>query len=1059
MRHLSRRISTLLSPSSSSSSASPLFLLLQVSHFSASSHHSSQSHSSWRRHDEESRNVRVSVWWDFENCNLPAGVNAIKVAQTITAAIRANGIKGPIEITAFGDMLQLSRTNQVTLSSTGVTLTHIPRGGKNTADRFLLIDLMCWVSQNPPPAHLFLISGDSDFASVLHRLRMNNYNILLASPESAQSILCSAASIMWRWNDLLRGENLMGKHFNQPPDGPYGSWYGHSKVPLVDPFSEIEQSTYLQIEESSEPSSDNKLRPVPKAVIKQIRKILSSYPKGISITDFRLELGKCNVDLDREYFGYKRFVPFLSSMKDILKLQSQGDGRFIVKGITPKSSEPFESYPGMSTGPLNNNEDDDLSALSRISDDESVNKSADGKSSIPNVPEKLSKSPSSDLIGKEASEIADKPSPINGKLVKMGKAPETNKHLPPGPEKIAEVGKAPETDNPLPPGDEKIAEGGKAPESDGNLAPVSEQDSPSEVGYFRKVWRKWFGRNSDGFEEQNLKDQEKHCTSDSGSQNKSHATLEKHFTSKITSVNGKDKERHSKSTPQFVVPEHPLSHSLAVSESAMDDRTTTSSEAHANKSDASPGFFTRVSTNWRKFWRGSSDCDKLSDLSSDEPNLTISHAGMNELFSKDSFWSSMESFMESPKGATLVSESKTREQMAQNLKHEGPSSLGSLGENDVLHLVDLLISEKKWVEQCPSDVLPFKLTRVGKSFSSDRPRGSNGLSSIFLGSSPNADVQRSTWRDGQEKSENVAPAECLPSNIIDKSPTKSQVEILADCENLLKEILKEHPGGYFVGLFRKLFRERYGYQLDLQKLGFQRLASLLQIMPGVKIESGYIIPYNDTPKIVTSENVAPDKQEKVSHKIASSDGDSSDALMDIGVDSEWEELGPVASSRFNKSKLGSVLRKKRAEAAGAHKVFDYEPAISDDDLSDSVETLSVAGSERQEKAGEAKEDSSLLHILDSWYSSKGGEHSKENSENLDLDNVSASTAKLSGSSLVEADSETSPRSYGRKQRPQKSYSFVSDPVKDDERLVDSLLGNMKKPNESSKKGGTKVLYE
>lgn len=72
--------------------------------------------------------MKVSVWWDFENCSPPAGVNVFKIAQCVTAAIRANGIKGPIQITAFGDVMQLSRVNQEALSSTGINLAHIPHG-------------------------------------------------------------------------------------------------------------------------------------------------------------------------------------------------------------------------------------------------------------------------------------------------------------------------------------------------------------------------------------------------------------------------------------------------------------------------------------------------------------------------------------------------------------------------------------------------------------------------------------------------------------------------------------------------------------------------------------------------------------------------------------------------------------------------------------------------------------------------------------------------------------------------------------------------------------------
>lgn len=70
----------------------------------------------------------MSVWWDFENCQVPNNANVFKVTQFITAAVRTVGIKGPISITAFGDVMQLSRANQEALSATGINLTHIPNG-------------------------------------------------------------------------------------------------------------------------------------------------------------------------------------------------------------------------------------------------------------------------------------------------------------------------------------------------------------------------------------------------------------------------------------------------------------------------------------------------------------------------------------------------------------------------------------------------------------------------------------------------------------------------------------------------------------------------------------------------------------------------------------------------------------------------------------------------------------------------------------------------------------------------------------------------------------------
>ena len=519
---------------------------------------------------------------------------------------------------------------------------------------------MYWVSQNPPPAHLFLISGDRDFASVLHRLRMNNYNILLASPERAPGVLCSAASIMWHWHDLLRGENLTGKYFNQPPDGPYGSWYGHYKVPLLDPFSDIEQPACLQIEESSEPNTDDKPRPVPKAVIKQICHILNSHPKGLSITDLRQELDKCDVNFAKDYYGYKRFLPFLLSQKNILRIKPQGAGNYIICRIIQKSPETLEDNQGVSTETASNSEDEDLNAPSTLSCDEKSVKGGAEQKTLPKSLKKLAISPPFDLNLKDTSGKAHKPF-AGENMIKMVNTSESESHLPHGDVKRVN---APEPDSHLPPGDEKNVKRVDAPESDSHLPPgdakiVEMVNAPeSEVGFFRKVWRKWFGSKTGDFDNKACKDQEKACISAEGSEEKSHNT-EKHFTPKIGSAKGKDVEKHSKSTAPFVDSVLPPSHSLSSNESTVDNRTKTSSEAYEDKPVRSPGFLDRF-RNWCKFQKSSSDSDYLSDHSSDRPNQVISHSEEQKLFLEDSFWSIMESFLESPKGSLLVSKSRTR---------------------------------------------------------------------------------------------------------------------------------------------------------------------------------------------------------------------------------------------------------------------------------------------------------------------------------------------------------------------------------------------------------------
>lgn len=79
-------------------------------------------------HRDEGRHIRVSVWWDFEKCYVPVGVNVHKVSPRITFALRTSGVKGPITIYAYGDVVQISHSSQEALATSGIRLNHVPRG-------------------------------------------------------------------------------------------------------------------------------------------------------------------------------------------------------------------------------------------------------------------------------------------------------------------------------------------------------------------------------------------------------------------------------------------------------------------------------------------------------------------------------------------------------------------------------------------------------------------------------------------------------------------------------------------------------------------------------------------------------------------------------------------------------------------------------------------------------------------------------------------------------------------------------------------------------------------
>ncbi|RHN46950.1 putative meiosis arrest female protein [Medicago truncatula] len=250
---------------------------------------------------------------------------------------------GNIHIRAYGDF-NSSEVDKEALNSTNISLhgsiTELNTVGKNNRYKHFLMDLNDWVSANPPPVHLFLIFGSKEFSSsgILHRLRMCNYNILLACPGMPHVALCHAPTIMWDWSSLLKGEDLTGKHFNHPPDGPTNSRYGNSNVPLENPFSLVDFHTSSQnAEEIYKPTLDIKLCEASKSVSRQVMKILCSHPNGISIGDLRAELTKCDLPLDKRFYGNKKFSDFLVSMSYV-QLQYLGGGNFWVRLVPSTTS-------------------------------------------------------------------------------------------------------------------------------------------------------------------------------------------------------------------------------------------------------------------------------------------------------------------------------------------------------------------------------------------------------------------------------------------------------------------------------------------------------------------------------------------------------------------------------------------------------------------------------------------------------------------------------------------------------------------------------------------------
>ncbi|XP_050947550.1 uncharacterized protein LOC103499661 isoform X2 [Cucumis melo] len=1206
-----RLLCTLSSLSSFSSSSSVSFptrpLLLHFSQFSTSS--------SWR-HEEDSRNVRVSVWWDFENCNIPSGTNVFKVAHLITAAVRANGIKGPVQITAFGDVFQLSRANQEALSSTGISLNHVPQGGKNSADRSLLVDLMYWVSQNPPPAHLFLISGDRDFASILHRLRMNNYNVLLASTESAPGVLCSAASIMWHWHALIRGENLVGRHFNRPPD----AFYGHFRVPLEDPFPVNGKPSFLRVQEVSELSSDPRARPIqvselssdpkprpiqvselssdpkprpiqvselssdpkphpiqvseltsdpkprliPKAVIKHIDNILKLNPKGLPITDLRSELGKCGIFIDKDLYGYKKFSRFLLSMPQILKLQANGDGHFIVHSATPKQpKEELES----STGTFGNGtEEQDPNLTAKLSNDDSSTgpmcvpvllsdahtqgrplkekpTSEFGKSIGEAMEGEPSRSPVSEQDPYLTAKLSNNDSstepmcvPVLSDAHTQGKPLEEKRTSKFG-KSIGDVMEGEPSRSPV--SELSAIEDSKQTnkvEADSNTTPSIGQHSKAKTGVFRRIWRKLLGNNDTMSENGSHCISEKCSTTDDTSKQKSCGGL-------VATYSG-DRLGEAKTEGRTAEPMSEDANSVHQVLNSPDrefvkpQKEVIVDSAHDDKSSSNQGLLNSI-RNWFKLWgrstensevsehyceqnqlknqsgkhhlfsSGSTENSEVSEHSCEqnqlknqsgkhhpfsssstensevsehsceqnqlknqsgkhhlfsssstengevgehscEQNQLKNQSGKHHLFSSSSFWQDMQSFMGTPTGVEIISRSKTRSEIAQNLLERGPPILNTLSTSELFDLLELLISDKKWVEEFPSKTFPFKLTlSIARKSSCMKPLDrANGLASIFSNKESRLSFKgpRKHDSDSDKKNENIPPeAGTNKTKTENTFPERTRYEMLGDCQKLVGEILRDYPEGYNIGSFRRLFLEKYGYHLDLKKLGYPKLVSLLQIMPGVTIASTFIVPTSNAPNVSMLETTLPSNSEKkASDAVANSNSDNESSDLpkkDDDFESAWEELGPACTDCNNKEEL--TLSSETTEANEKRTEVYYEPVLSEDE----TDGESCPPTEVPAKQRTSEEESSLIQILDSWYSSKENIRKDKTEDSDETFVVSENSLKLSS---LAPKSEENTGSFGTKKRHRK-YCFVSDTTENGkDKLIDGILGTLKKSSESDK---------
>lgn len=181
-------------------------------------------------------------------------------------------------------------------------------GGKNSSDRALLIDMLLWTIKHSPPAHVLLISGDSDFSVLLHKMRMLSYDVLLAAPNKMgmAPALVNAANRVWVWPDIAMGHNTRSSW-------SYSESKGKGSAVEADRFEGSSKSGVEDVGKDG-PAKSSGAQCLPPIVVNKIMDIVHERP-GISLGDISKELR--NLSVNPRSFGFASFYHLLVAMKQL----------------------------------------------------------------------------------------------------------------------------------------------------------------------------------------------------------------------------------------------------------------------------------------------------------------------------------------------------------------------------------------------------------------------------------------------------------------------------------------------------------------------------------------------------------------------------------------------------------------------------------------------------------------------------------------------------------------------------------------------------------------------
>ncbi|KNZ75414.1 hypothetical protein J132_02746 [Termitomyces sp. J132] len=164
----------------------------------------------------------VAIFWDYENCAAAAQYTGYEIVKKIRHVAHYFGtiklFKAYLELSdpaTFAKSLVLRSE----LQCSGVSLTDCPHNGrKDVADKMILVDMLAYAIDNPPPSTIILISGDRDFAYAVSVLRLRRYRVVIISLPGIHTSLKTQASFFLDWNNDVLAADVVDDSWS-PHDG------------------------------------------------------------------------------------------------------------------------------------------------------------------------------------------------------------------------------------------------------------------------------------------------------------------------------------------------------------------------------------------------------------------------------------------------------------------------------------------------------------------------------------------------------------------------------------------------------------------------------------------------------------------------------------------------------------------------------------------------------------------------------------------------------------------------------------------------------------------------